>query len=260
MIPTQGRAAIRAAVRSRLLAVAVLTAGLALPARAQIRGSGDGYLFHEPMIRASVHAGYARAAAGSDLFDELTTTFILSRSDFSAITLGGEVGYQWLPRVELSAGVDYAGARAASEYRFFEDTDDQPIEQTMRFERVPIMANVRLSLRSRGRRIGRLAWVPTRVVPWIGAGAGPTWYRFRQTGDFVDARTNAISYDELRSDGWTLGAQAMAGLDVAVTPAIAVTAAVRSTWARAELGRAYSGYERLDLSGVAATLGITFRP
>ena len=247
-------------MRSRLLVAAALTAAIALPARAQIRGSGDGYLFREPMIRASAHVGYSRAGTGSDLFDELTTTFILSKSDFSAITLGAEVGWQVLPRVELSAGVDYAGARAGSEYRFFEDTDDQPIEQTMRFERVPIMANVRLSLRSRGRQIGRLAWVPTRVVPWIGAGTGPMWYRFRQTGDFVDTGTNGISYDELRSDGWTLGAQAMAGLDVAVTPAIALTTAVRSTWARAELGRDYSGYERLDLSGVSATLGITFRP
>ena len=244
---------------SRVLAAATLLATFASVADAQTSGSGDGYLFREPTVRMTVRGGYTVARAGSDLFADLTDQFILSRRDFNAFSLGAEAGYQVAPRVELSLSVDYAGARSPSEYRRLVDNDDLPIEQTTRFERVPIMGNARISLLSRGRRIGRLAWVPARVVPWVGGGAGAVWYRLEQEGDFVDSGTSEVAFDVLGSHGWTLGAQAMAGADVGVTPHVALTVDVRSTWARAALGRDYSGYERLDLSGVNATLGITYR-
>jgi hypothetical protein len=93
----------------RTLAAVLLLCGVAEPARAQLRGSGDGYLFGEPRTRLSLRAGYAQARAGSDLFDELTNTFILSRSDFGGIAVGGELGVQLTPRVELSGSVDYSG-------------------------------------------------------------------------------------------------------------------------------------------------------
>jgi len=244
---------------ARVLAAATLLATFASVADAQRSGSGEGYLFQEPTARLSIRGGYTVARAGSDLFADLTDQFILSKRDFNAFSIGAEGGYQVAPRVELSVSVDYAGARSPSEYRRLVDNDDLPIEQTTRFERVPIMGNARISLLPRGRRIGRLAWIPARVVPWVGAGAGAVWYRLQQVGDFVDVGTNEVAFDELGSDGWTFGGQAMAGADVGVTPHVALTVDVRSIWARAALGRDYSGYERLDLSGVNATLGFTYR-
>jgi hypothetical protein len=149
---------------------------------------------------------------------------------------------------------------ADAELAIFEDTDDQPIEQTMRFERVPIMANVRLSLRSRGRQIGRLAWVPTRVVPWLCAGAGPMWYRFRQEGDFVNSETNIIRTDNLDSQGWTTTAHALAGLDYSLSPRFAITGEGRYDWGEARLDDlVFEGFEPIDLSGLSATVGIQFR-
>lgn len=243
----------------RVLTAALLCVGLAVPAGAQLSGGGNGYLFGEPRVRVSARAGYSLATAGSDLFTELTDQFILSKRDFSAVSFGGEVGYQATPRVELSVSVDYAGSRKGSEYRRLVDNNNQPIEQTTRFVRVPVMANARLSLVAPGRQVGRLAWIPTRVVPWIGVGGGAVWYRFSQVGDFVDAQTKNVNFDALESDGLTVGAQVMAGVDVGITSRVALTADVRSVWARGALGRDYSGYERLDLSGVAATLGLTLR-
>src|SRR4051812_19147903 len=243
----------------RAFLVGLLSACLAVPLHAQ-SGSGDGYLFHEPSVRLNVRAGFSHANAGSDLFTDLTDQFILSRGDFSGVAIGGEAGYQVTPRLELSVSADYSGRRKSSEYRHLEGTDNLPIAQTLRFERAPIMANVRLSLLPRGRQIGRLAWIPSRVVPWIGGGVGAVWYRLNQTGDFVNTQTNVIAYDELESQGTTIGANAMAGLDIGLTPRVALAADVRSIWARASLDpKSYGGYEKLDLSGVSATLGLTFR-
>jgi hypothetical protein len=243
----------------RLLAILILCGSAVHPAWAQVRGSGDGYLFGAPTVRLSGRVGYAHANAGSDLFTDLTNQFILSKRDFSSVALGGEVGYQVAPRLELALSVDYAGSRKGSEYRHLVDNNNQPIEQTTRFERVPIMANARVSLVSPGRQVGRLAWIPSRIVPWIGGGAGAIWYRLNQTGDFVDASTNTVGFDELGSDGWTMAGQVMGGVDVGITPRLSVTTDVRSIWARAALDRDFSGFERLDLSGVSATLGLTIR-
>jgi hypothetical protein len=243
----------------RPLLVGVLSCALALPLHAQ-GGSGDGYLFHEPSVRLSGRAGFSHANASSDLFTDLTNQFILSKGDFSSAALGGEIGYQVSPRVELSVSADYAGRRKSSEYRHFEDNNGLPIQQTTRFERAPFMVNARISLVPRGRQVGRLAWIPSRIVPWIGGGVGAVWYRLSQVGDFINTQTNVVSPDELSSSGAAFGANAMGGFDIGLSPHVAVTADIRSTWARASLDpSSYSGYDKLDLSGVSATLGFTFR-
>ncbi len=54
-----------------------------------------------------------------------------------------------------------------------------------------------------GRSIGRFAWIPNRFAPYVGAGGGAMWYRFRQEGDFIDFDTLKVFPDTFDSDGWT---------------------------------------------------------
>ncbi len=236
---------------------AALALGLALPAHAQ--HGGDGYLFHAPSVRLSIRGGYDHANANSDVFDQSVTDLSLSKSDFSGLTLGGEVAFALGSRFDLSFDAGYSRANKGSDFRHFIDNNNLPIEQTTTFERAPIMGSLRFYLTPTGRNVGRLAWIPNKVVPWIGAGGGTMWYRFRQQGDFVDFQTTNVFASDFNSTGWTPAAQGMGGVDVSITPLLALRGEARYLWAKAPLSRDFSGFNRIDLSGVQGTLGLTFR-
>jgi hypothetical protein len=241
-----------------LVASAALVLAAASPVRAQ--ATGNGYLFGAPDARLSVRAGYSRAGAGSDLFSQLTSDFSLNKSDFSGPTIGAELAYALSPRLDFALQLDYAGVSKKSDYRNFFD-GQLPIEQTTTFRRVPATANLRAYLVPRGREIGKLAWIPSSVVPWIGAGGGFMWYQLKQEGDFIDfSKTNLPVYsDKLASEGWTPTLQGMGGVDINLSPRLAFTADLRYNWARATLSPDFVGFNKIDLSGVSTALGFTVR-
>jgi hypothetical protein len=240
--------------------LAVLTVALAtLAAPVQGQSAGNGYLFGTPDVRFTIRGGYAYASASSDVFTDATTFLTLEKSDFSGPSIGGEFAVRIAPRLDLSFNAEYSAAVSESDDREFYDNNQLPILQTTSFRRAPVTMNAIVSLRPRGRSIGTLAWIPTKVVPWIGAGGGAMWYRFRQEGDFVDYQTLDVFTTTLDSHGWAPALQALGGVDVTLSPRIGFTVDVRGTWARAELSRDYSGYEKIDLSGVTGALGFTFR-
>ncbi|MEO5814511.1 MAG: hypothetical protein ABIT20_04440 [Gemmatimonadaceae bacterium] len=257
--PSNPEEAMRMA-KPRKISLAVATAlalGLALPAYAQ--HGGDGYLFHAPNVRFSLRGGYDHANANSELFDQAVKDLSLNKSDFSGLTLGTEIAFALGSRVDLSLDVGYSRAQKGSDFRHFEDNNNLPIEQTTTFQRVPVMGNLRFYLSPPGRTVGRLAWIPSKVVPWVGAGAGTMWYRFEQAGDFVDFQTSNVFTSTFQSSGWTPAVQGMGGVDISITPLLALRGEGRYVWAKAPLGRDFSGFNRIDLSGVQGTLGLTFR-
>ncbi len=248
--------------RAALRLVMILSAlGIAAARPVHAQGGGNGYLFGAPSAQITLRGGYAHANAQSELFDQVTSDLTLARRDFSGLTGGATLAVRVSPRVDLTLDADVAGMTGKrSEYRGFTDQNDLPIEQTTDFVRVPVLIGGRLYLTDRGRSVGRLAWIPAGVVPWIGAGVGAAWYRFRQQGDFIDFTTNDVLPLQVSSQGWGPAAQASAGADATLTPRIAITGGARYTWARAKLGSEFDqAFDRLDLSGVAVTLGLTFR-
>lgn len=244
-------------MRHLIASSALLVLAAAAPLRAQ--ASGDGYLFGAPDVRLSVRTGYARAGAGSDLFSQVTSDLTLNKSDFSGPTIGAELAFALSPRLDFALQVDYAGTSKGSDYRYFYDNNQLPIEQTTTFKRIPVTANLRAYLTPRGREIGKLAWIPSRIVPWIGVGGGMMWYQFKQQGDFIDPSNLNVYPDVFDSRGWTPTLQGMGGVDVTLTPRVALTADLRYNWARADLGSDFVGYNKLDLSGMSTALGFTVR-
>lgn len=85
------------------------------------------------------------------------------------------------------------------------------------------------------------------------------FYRFNQSGDFVDYQTTNVFAAEYKTDGWTPATQAFAGFDYSLTPTLALTTDARYIWARGHLSSDFDGFNKLDLSGVSATVGLTFR-
>lgn len=238
-----------------LAAMLALTAG----ATAAAQGSGDGYLFHSPQGSFTIRGGYDHASASSDVFAQAVDQLTINKRDFSGLTIGGDVAFPIGQRFELALDAGWSHASKGSEFRKFIDNKNLPIEQNTTFDRVPLTANLRLYLAPAGRSIGSLAWIPTKVVPWIGAGGGMMYYRFRQDGDFVNFNTGNVFPSTIESSDWTPTLQGLGGADFTLTPRVALRADARYVWARADLNSSFQNFKPIDLSGVQGTLGFTYR-
>jgi hypothetical protein len=241
------------------LSGAILAAALVAPP-VFAQSGGDGFLFKRPVGSLAIRAGYGHANAGSDIFSTTINELTVDRRDFSGLALGADLSFRIASRVDGALGIGYDGTSTPSEYRHFVDQDNQPIQQTTSFRRIPITASVKVYLTPRGREIGHFAWVPARLTPYIGGGGGMMWYRFRQQGDFIDNQTMAVFGDDLESSGWTPEAHALAGFEYSLSPRFALIGEGRYAWARADLDKNYfAGFQRIDLSGFSATAGIAVR-
>ena len=243
---------------ARLLPAALFAlAAASSPASAQI--SGDGFLFHEPRVGLTLRGGWDAAAAKGDIFTFATDQLTLGRKDFRGPFIGLDLAIPVRPRLDVTVSSSYSGTSAKSEFRDWVDTGNLPIEQTTSLDRVPLAVGVRAYLLPRGRAVGEFVWIPTRFSPYVGAGAGAMWYRFRQQGDFVDFQTTNVFPDEFESSGWAPLAQASVGADYTLTPHLALNGEAKYNWAKGELGTDFSGFGRIDLSGYTATLGLSVR-
>ena len=243
-----------------LVAGAFLLVGAMAPLHAQ--SSGDGYMFHAPEARLTLRTGYDHANAGSDVFTDFTSLLTLKKADFSGITLGAEAALSLGSRFDVSADLAFTHKTKGSEYRYLIDNNNQPIQQSTSFDRIPLTVNARFYLTEPGRSIGKLAWIPNKMVPWVGAGAGVMWYRFRQQGDFVDYQNNNVFTardGQFSSEGSAGMYQAMGGADFSLSPHVALRLDSRYIWSSAELSSAFKGYRPIDLSGVQGTFGLTYR-
>ena len=242
----------------RLIGAALLVAA-PMSAGAQV-ASGPGFLLGMPDGSLTVRGGWALASAGSDIFSFTTDQLTLNRRDFSSPTFGTDLAFRVLSRTDVVFSVDYDGMRKQSEFRNFIDNDHHPINQNTQFIRVPLEASVRQYLTTRGRSIGKLAWVPARYSLYVGAGGGFAWYRFRQQGDWIDFKTNDVFSSTMQSDGWTPTAHVLVGGEWNLSARFAVVTEAKYQRAHAPLSTSdFQGFEPIDLSGLSTTAGITVR-
>lgn len=232
---------------------------LLMAAAAPVRAQGNGYLFGSPDAQLTVRGGWFLASANSDFYDQARKDFTLDKSDFNSPTVGAELALRLASQLDFSLDLAWSGMSKGSHYRNFVDNNNQEIEQTTTLRRVPLTANLKAYLVPRGRSVGRLAYIPSKVVPWVGLGAGASWYSLEQSGDFINNASGAVFADTFRDSGWGPAVQGMGGVDVTLTPRIALTGDARYLWSKATLGSDFQGYDKIDLSGVSLALGVTFR-
>lgn len=246
----------------RWAAAALSSAALAFAGPALAQAGGPGFSFTAPQGSISLRGGFAAASAGGDVLGFATDNLTLGRGDFGGAMLSADIGVV-LPgrdaRLELVFGSALEISKAESEFRDWVDDADQPITQTTTFRRVPVTAGLKAYLTPRGRSVGHFAWVPARVAPYVGAGGGGIWYRFRQDGEFVDFETLAIAGRRYESSGWAPAAYAGAGVDLSLGTFVGLTADARYRYARVSPGGDFADFDRIDLSGVSTTLGFNFR-
>lgn len=241
-----------------IVAAVVILAGV-VPAAMQAQDAGNGFLFKEPIGSFAVRGGFSRPTAGGDLFSFVTDQLTLSQRNFSGPTVGADLAVRVAPRLDIVLGTSYAGTSSSSEFRHLVDQNNAAITQTTSFQRIPVTASVRAYLTPRGRSVGRFAWVPARFAPYVGAGGGAVWYRFRQQGDFVDYQTNNVFPGDFTSSQWTPAGQAMAGIDYSLSPRLALTGEAKYIWAKGTLNNSFTNFNSIDLSGLSTTIGLYVR-
>ena len=248
-------------VARTILWSALLTLTAVASLAAQTLGSGNGFLLGTPSGSFTIRAGYAGARAGSDVFAFTDSNLTLNRGDYGGLTFGADFSWVLGDRTKLSLSADYAGTSHPSEFRHFVDNNNQPITQSTDFRRIPLTVSIQQYLTSPGRTIGRFAWVPRQVAPFVGVGGGIMYYRFHQAGDWVDFNTDSIFTAELESSDWVPTVHAFAGADFSLTPRLALTAQARYTWASAkpDPNGDFGSFDRFDLAGFATTVGLTVR-
>jgi len=228
-------------------------------APAALAQSPDGYLFRPPAGMLTLRGGYSVANAGSDIYSFARQNLTLDRSDFNAGTAAFDLSFMATSRMDVSFGLGIARSSAGSEFRDYIDNNNLPIEQKTSLQTVPLSTTLRYYLAPRGRSLGRYAWVPARIAPYVGLGGGMVWYTFRQTGDFVDFQTLNVFNDNLSSSGRSLMGLALAGANVAMGTRWALTGEARYTFATAPLRQDFVGFHSIDLSGLSFTGGISMR-
>ena len=209
----------------------------------QPRASGGGLLasFRDYLIRG-IDAGGEDIPLGERAHDTVLFRF------------GG--GFSITPRVDLVFDVTPSKSTVASEYRDWEWEGGLPITQATSVWQIPVNAGVRYWVVPRGRRIGRLAWVPNTLAFHVGVGGGTRWYELKQDGHVVDLQSLNI-YDEiLQSRGWALSGHVSAGASIRMTRRVFAVAEVRRVWSRSELVGRFNG--PLDLNGLQMTGGVEF--
>ena len=241
------------------LALALLAALIA--PEAGLAQGGPGFLFNRPRVSLGVRTGYVLPRISSPLFDEARQWYNLNRYDFDSPYFGAEIAARVSERWDIALGVGGAQSQSRSHYRDYVDADGFEIEQQTRFRTITASLGGRYYLADRGRAVGRFAWVPQRLAPFVGGGAGVTWYELRQTGDFIDF--NSTNWDVVGDDLGSNGAGAMVyaglGADLSLGKQFYFTAEGRYSLANGGVSGQYSAYDGIDLSGLQLIAGLSLR-
>jgi len=218
--------------------------------------SSPDFLFGRPKGSVGVRSGWLFARTGSDVFDFVESQLTIGRNDFNTPALAVDIGATASRRVDVLFGFEFSRATISSEYRNLVDNNRLPIAQRTRLQQMNLSASAKFAVIPRGREVGRLAWIPRPVAPYVGAGAGALWYSFDQSGDFVDVVDLSVFGATLRSSGWTPATHVFAGADIRVRRRLYLSAEARYVWAKAALGQDFTGFDRIDLTGARLTAGV----
>ena len=216
------------------------------------------FLFGRPDGTIGIRGSWVAGRNGSDWYDFVSDQLTIEPKDFNAPGFGTDLGITLTDRIDLMIGFDYSQSTTNSEYRRYVDNNRLPIEQQTLLRGANIGGGLKFALTERGREVGRLAWVPRKVVPYVGAGGGMMWYQVRQTGDFVDYVDLSVFPDVFESDGWTPSVHILGGVDVRVLRRAYVSFDARYLWASGDLGRDWIDFDPIDLSGFRLSAGINF--
>jgi hypothetical protein len=213
------------------------------------------FLFGKPHGSFGLRGAWLFARADSDLFDFVSRHLTVDKKDFNAPVIGLEGSVAVTSRIDVQFGAEFSQASKESEYRDFVDNRLLPINQETTLRERNIFGSVRFSLVPRGHSVSRYAWVPRAITPYVGAGGGALWYKFEQSGDFVDFVDLSVFKDFFSSSGYAPSAHVFGGTDVHLYRILFLTVEGRYVWANAKLGKDFIDFDPIDLAGFRLSTG-----
>jgi hypothetical protein len=197
-----------------------------------------------------VRLGALWPSADSILFDDDEELYFVNDGDWVGFTGGAEYSIKLVDNLEVGFHLDGYGKHVDTAYRGFEHEDGGDIRQTLELATVPL--GVTLRLVPTGRR--------AKIAPFLGVGGDVVFYEYKEYGDFIDFFDDdlPVIFDSFQSDGVTVGVHATAGVRFYVSDDVAVVGEARYLWAEDDMDDDFRGY-RIDLGGIAATLGVHIR-
>ena len=218
---------------------------------------GPDFLFGRPRASISLGGTWVVPRAGGDLFSFVGNQLTINRSDFRRTGFTGAVGIRITPRLDVVSDIEISTRSVGSDYRQYVKADRSEIAQTTTFNQAAFAVGARYFPIGRGQDISKYAFLPRRVVPYVGTGASFSHYSFLQTGEFVDFVDLSIFNHTFSSDGWAVGPHVDAGADVQIWRMFFVNVGARYTWAHANLSSDFVGFDGIDLAGFRSSTGIT---
>jgi len=213
------------------------------------------FLFGRPRATLGLRANFVIPREGSDLYDFLQDQLTIDEGDFSGAGFSADVGYSLASRVDVVGGFELTRKTLDTEYRDFVDNDLRPIEQQTSLKQNLLTGSLKVALTPRGTQAGSYAWVPSRLVPYVGAGGGLVWWKFEQVGDFVDFEDFDVFFDTFTSSGVSPTGHLFAGADVQLYKRLYLAFEGRYVWASGTLDQEFVGFEPIDLSGFRISAG-----
>jgi len=214
------------------------------------------FLFQESSGFLGVRVGMFYPRTNSEVFNFVTSELTLEKKDFRALDVGVDLGFSLYERVDLVFSLDDSKRTKDSEFRDYVDMQGLPITQTTTYSQQLLTIGLKYLFVPRGRQVGQYAWLPTRIVPFVSAGAGLLSYNFKQHGDFVDSTTLEIFPAALESSGTVPAIYLGGGADIRLFQAAYLTLDLRYSWAKHDMGGDFVGFDPIDLSGLRLTAGL----
>jgi hypothetical protein len=239
------------------LSALVTTATAQSTRRTERDSPSPDFFLGSPKGWLSVRGGVLRPRSDSDLYRFVTDQLTVNPSDFRSRSFGSEVGIVLTPRFAVESSVDVSRRSVGSEYRRFIASNGQPIAQKTTLDQTGLSLGFRFNPTAYGRRVSRYAFIPTRFAPYAGAGLSSNYYRFAQTGQFVDFVDLRVFGDSFVSNGWAFGPYVRGGTEVQVWRRLYVNVDARYTWQRSDLSADFTGFDGIDLTGFRGTTGFS---
>lgn len=192
--------------------------------------------------------GVFEPSGDSQFWDDYFTDFTGSPSSFEDVVFG--VDYLW--RTSRNAGLLFGGSfykgSTTVAYRDWQRLEGGEITHLVTLELSDLTAAYVWRFGDRGAR------------PYLGAGGGLLWWKFREDGEFIDFGDPdlPIVFASYLADDITWEAFALAGFDVPLGYSWSFFFEGRYRWAEADLNRDFSGFGEIDLSGYELSGGLSW--
>jgi opacity protein-like surface antigen len=205
-------------------------------------------------------AGGFAPAARSDFWTENSRNYTVSHGDLTGVLVGLDLIRHFDRHNAVMLGLAGGGRTVSEPSRTLEDESGAPLEHHLE----------RLDLSFTASYVFFPLGTDQKVIPYVGAGVGLyagsiQTYRSKTQSDDCGEDENGDTtctddYTDLRSSGFaTFGYFVQAGLELPVSPRLAVLANGRYTVAHANLDSDFKDAHEVDLSGAQGAVGFAFR-